>query len=118
MIWNRVPKANHVGLDILSSAVYDAISHFNENGKAAFNIFNKMNMDAGKYTVRGLNLQDIVRKRRSAYRMPSPQKQKKTNKKQKQKQGKKSVNISEKLNWTNKLKRKEKLMNMKALNVD
>lgn len=74
MVWNRVPKANHVGLGLLSFAVYDAIAHFNEGGIAAYNIFTKMNMDPGKYTVRGLNLQDIVRKRRSAYRMSSPQK--------------------------------------------
>ena len=92
MIWNRV-KANHVGLDILSMAVYDAISHFSEGGITAFNIFNKMNMDAGKFTVRGFDLQDIVRKRRSAYRMFSPQKKKEE----------KSLDISETLNRTNKL---------------
>ncbi|XP_066932065.1 uncharacterized protein [Clytia hemisphaerica] len=73
MIWNRIPKANHVGLHILSFAVYDAISHFNNGGIAAYNILTKMNMEAGKYTVKGLNLQDLIRKRRSAYRMSSPQ---------------------------------------------
>ena len=35
MIWNCVPKANHVGLDILCLAVYDAISYFNDGGLAA-----------------------------------------------------------------------------------
>ena len=74
MIWNRIPKANHVDLDILSLAVYDAIAHFNEGGIAAYNIFHEMNMETGKYTVKGLNLQNIVRKRRSAYRMSSLQK--------------------------------------------
>ena len=52
MIWNRVPKANHVGLDILSLAVYDAISHFNDDGVAAYNIFTHMKMAPGKYTVK------------------------------------------------------------------
>ena len=67
MIWNRVPKANHLGLDILSLAVYDAISHF----VAAHKIFKQMNMEPGKYTVKGLNLQDYVCKCRSAYRISS-----------------------------------------------
>ena len=31
MIWNCVPKANHVGIDILSLGVYDAIGHFNDS---------------------------------------------------------------------------------------
>ena len=31
MIWNCVPKANHVGIDILSLGVYDAIAHFNDS---------------------------------------------------------------------------------------
>jgi hypothetical protein len=30
MIWNRVPKSTHVGLNILSVGVYDTIAHFNE----------------------------------------------------------------------------------------
>ena len=29
MIWNRVPKATHLGLDVLSVGVYDATAHFN-----------------------------------------------------------------------------------------
>ena len=29
IIWNRVPKVGHVGIDILSLGVYDAIAHFN-----------------------------------------------------------------------------------------
>ena len=29
MIWNHVAKATHIGLDVLSVGVYDAIAHFN-----------------------------------------------------------------------------------------
>ena len=29
MIWNRIPKATHVGINNLSLGVYDAIAHFN-----------------------------------------------------------------------------------------
>ena len=32
MIWNRVPKATHVGLDVLSVGVFDAVTHLH-NGK-------------------------------------------------------------------------------------
>ena len=28
-VWNRVPKVDHVGIDVLSLGVYDAIAHFN-----------------------------------------------------------------------------------------
>ena len=35
MIWNRVLKATHIGLDLLFVGVYDAISHFNNGDKAA-----------------------------------------------------------------------------------
>ena len=46
MIWNRVLKATHVGIDVLSVGVYNAIAnaiaiaiaHFNNGEKAALNI--------------------------------------------------------------------------------
>ena len=33
MTCNRVPKANHVGTDILTFGVYDAIAHFNKKSR-------------------------------------------------------------------------------------
>ena len=33
MIWNRVPKATYIKLDVLFVGVYDAISHFNNGDK-------------------------------------------------------------------------------------
>ena len=38
MIWNRVPKFTHVGMNILSAVVYDAIAYFNYGGKTALDI--------------------------------------------------------------------------------
>ena len=38
MIWNRVSKANHMGIDILSLGVYDAITHFNDGAIASLEI--------------------------------------------------------------------------------
>ena len=36
MILNRVPMANHVGIDILTLAVYEAIVHLNDGAIASF----------------------------------------------------------------------------------
>ena len=36
--WNRIPKAIHVGLDVLSLTANDAIAHFNNGEKAALEI--------------------------------------------------------------------------------
>jgi len=52
MIWNRVPKSNHVGLHILSLGVYDAICHFNYGEKATLDIFTLLNIELF-YTTRG-----------------------------------------------------------------
>ena len=38
MIWNRVPKHTHVGLNVMSVGVYDAISHFNDGEKATLDM--------------------------------------------------------------------------------
>ena len=38
MIWKRVPKATHVGLDVLCVGINDAIDPFNNGEKAALDI--------------------------------------------------------------------------------
>ena len=73
MVWNRIPKANHVGRHTLRFGVYDSIAHFNNGAKAAFDILTKMNIEPGKHIIKGLNIQNLTRKRSSAYRMSSPQ---------------------------------------------
>ena len=47
MIWNRVPKAYHVGLENLSLGVYDAIGQFNEGAISAYKVLKQMNMVPG-----------------------------------------------------------------------
>lgn len=74
MIWNRVPKAHHVGLNLLSFAVYDAISHFNDGAVASVNIFDHMKMNPGGYMLKALGVRNSMRKKRSKYRMSDPQK--------------------------------------------
>ena len=73
MIWNRVPKATHVGIDILSLGVYDAIAHFNDGAIAAYNILKGVGVEPGSNMVNGLQIQNKVRKRLSAFRMSGPQ---------------------------------------------
>ena len=46
-LWNRVPKTNHVGNDILSFDVYDSISHFNDGAIASLEVLKNMNMEPG-----------------------------------------------------------------------
>jgi len=53
MIWNRVPKHTHVGLQNFSFGVYDAIAHFNYGQKATIDVFSYVNIDPGTYTTRG-----------------------------------------------------------------
>ena len=47
MIWKRVPKATHVGLDVLYVGVYDAIAHFNNCEIAALDIMELLKVDPG-----------------------------------------------------------------------
>lgn len=78
MIWNRVPKSTHVGLDILSLGVYDAINHFNIGAKAAMDTLKLLNIEPGFYMARYCNVTNIRRKRLSAYRMSGAQKKRRT----------------------------------------
>ena len=39
MIWNRIPKATHVGINNLSLGVYDAIAYFNYGMKSTLDVF-------------------------------------------------------------------------------
>ena len=51
MIWNRVPKSTHVGINILSAGVYDAVAHFNYGGKAALDIMKLLKISPGVYMI-------------------------------------------------------------------
>ena len=54
MIWNRVSKATHVRLDVLSLGVFNAISHFNNCEKAALIIMELLKVDPGYYMTKSL----------------------------------------------------------------
>ena len=49
-IWNKVPKANQVGLNTLCFGVYDAISHFNIGEKATLDTLSLVGVNPGYYT--------------------------------------------------------------------
>ena len=74
MIWNRVPKATHVGLDALSVGVYDAIADFNNGEKAALDIMDLLKIDPGYCMTKSCRSVNMRRKRSSIYRMSEPQK--------------------------------------------
>ena len=69
MIWNRVTKATHVGLDILSVGVYDAMARFNIGEKAALDIMELLKIDPGYYMTKCCRSVNIRLKRSSIYRM-------------------------------------------------
>ena len=50
MIWERAPKANYCGLNILKLCVYDAIASFNYGGIATLDLFILLNMKASYFT--------------------------------------------------------------------
>ena len=74
MIWNHVPKATHVGLNVLSLGIYDAIAHFNIGEKAALDIIELLKIHSGYYMTKCCRSVNIRRKRSSIYRMSEPQK--------------------------------------------
>ena len=73
MIWNRVPKANHVGIDILSLGAYNAITQFNDGTIASLEILKDMNIEPGNLMMKSLQIQNESRKIHAAYRMSEPQ---------------------------------------------
>ena len=74
MIWNRVPKATHVGIDVLSLGVYDAIAHFNDGEKASLDIMEAMNIQPGEFMMQASKVINVYRKSMSKYRMSEEQK--------------------------------------------
>ena len=62
-----------MGIGILSLGVYDAIAHFNDGAIAAYNILKSVGIAPGDHMIKGLLLQNVVRKRLSAYRMSKRQ---------------------------------------------
>ena len=63
MIWNRVPKATHVRLDVLSVGVYEAISYSNNGEKAALDIMELLEVDPGYCMTKSCRSVNMRRKR-------------------------------------------------------
>ena len=78
MVWNRVPRATHIGEHVLSVGVYDTIVHFNNAEKAALDILEFLKVDPGYYVktsfCRSVNMR---RKSSSIYRMSEKKKHRK-----------------------------------------
>ena len=74
MIWNRIPKANHVALSMLTFGVYDAIAHFNMGANASMDILEYINITPGEFMSKSSQTFNESRKRMSSYRMSETQK--------------------------------------------
>ena len=74
MIWNRMLKVAHVGLDVLAVSVYDSIAHFNNGEKTVLNIMELLQVDPGYYITKSCRSVNMRRKLSSIYRMSEPQK--------------------------------------------
>ena len=69
MIWNRIPKATHIGINNLSLGVYDPIAHFNYGMKATLDVFKMLNIESGIYTMQICDNLNKERKRNSLYKI-------------------------------------------------
>ena len=72
-IWNRIPKATHVGLSTLCSGVYDAVSHFNYVQKAALDTIRLLDINPDICMTKSCG-SIKKRKHQSIYKTLSPQK--------------------------------------------
>ena len=92
MIWNRVPKMYHVGMNILSVGVYDAISHFNYGEKATLDVLKQLNVELGLFTTIICGTVNRERKRSAIYRVTeSAKKRRKVLRHSKKKQQDKNI---------------------------
>ena len=96
IIWNRVPKATYVGLDVLSLGAYDATANFNHGKKAALDIMELLKIDPGYYMTNCYRSANMRGKHSSIYRMSKPLKKRR-----------KVLRHFKKSNKTKKLKLKE-----------
>ena len=69
MIWNRIPKATHVGINNLSLGVYDAIAYFNYGMKATLDVFKMLNIEPDIYTMQICDNLNKERKRNALYKI-------------------------------------------------
>ena len=70
MIWERAPKANYCGLNILKLCVYDAITSFKYGGKATLDLYCLLNMKADCFTTNMCKQLDYKREHVSGYKHP------------------------------------------------
>ena len=74
MIWNLVPKATHVSLNVLSVGIHDVIAYINNGEKAALDIMELLKIDPGYYMTMCGRSVNMRRKCSSIYRMSGLQK--------------------------------------------
>ena len=77
MVWNRIPKATHVGINNLSLGVYDAIAYFNYDMKATLDVFEMLNIEPGIYTMQICDNLSKERKRNALYKISDKYKRRK-----------------------------------------
>ena len=78
LIWDRCSKDYFVERDVLEEAVYSAVSHFNDGRTSILNLFQKLGIDAGRFTAEHCKQQD--HRRHSAALSKSSEKEKRRRK--------------------------------------
>ena len=61
LIWDRCSKEYFVEKDVVQEAAFSAISHFNDGRKSILNLFGKLNINPGRFTVDACSHQDQQR---------------------------------------------------------
>ena len=67
-VWNRLPKTQYVGLDQFEFGVYDAVAYFNIGAKAVLQIYERLGMDPGIFTVDGCSRSNRFRLKNAGYK--------------------------------------------------
>ena len=68
MVWQRVPKEVFVGKDVLEFGLFDAVSHFNMGAETVLQLYEALEIPAGKYTEDGCQFLDAERTYMAVYK--------------------------------------------------
>ena len=68
MVWQQVPKEVFVDKDDLEFGLFDAVSHFNMRAQTVLQLYDVLEIPAGKYTEDGCQFLDSERTYKAVYK--------------------------------------------------
>ena len=68
IVWQRVPKEVFVGKHVLEFGLFDAVSHFNMGAETVSQLYEALEIPAGKYTEDGCQFLDAERSYMAVYK--------------------------------------------------